>query len=158
MTGFIAHLYNLLLHFTNHYMKLPSQETPSVLSCSFGTQVLDWLFRVRVSVSKFNWNLRYNHFARIEHKIPFPTTLLVCIQIRCVETVSSIVKCVFVAAGTYLPNRCLTLNYSDFQIYCRNIIKQRNSFILLHLRFGADSIYVTYNNIEERSLLGCGTV
>jgi hypothetical protein len=42
MTGFIAHLHNLLLYFTNHYMtpmssllhhfRLPSQEAPSILS------------------------------------------------------------------------------------------------------------------------------
>jgi hypothetical protein len=40
-----------------------------------------------------------------------------CLQRRCIAESYSIVACVFVAAGIYLPSRCLTMNvYSDFSI------------------------------------------
>jgi hypothetical protein len=34
---------------------------------------------------------------------------------------SSIVACVFISVGTYLPNRCLAMNYSGYQASCHSI-------------------------------------
>jgi hypothetical protein len=56
--------------------------------------------------------LRYNHFAPTEQKTPLPTTLIVvCLWICCLETGSSIVACVFFAAGMCLPIRSLETDW-----------------------------------------------
>jgi hypothetical protein len=68
--------------------------------------------------SFLNRTLVYNHSARTEQKIrPNSAPIVVCLPIRCLETRSSIVACVFVVAGVCLPSRCLSIDvYSDFTI------------------------------------------
>jgi hypothetical protein len=61
MTGFIAHLHNLLLHFDCRLERLPQFST----SCPLETPGLDWLFRIRVRVRvrvTLDWRFTANQF------------------------------------------------------------------------------------------------
>jgi hypothetical protein len=41
-----------------------------------------------------------------------------CLPIRCLETGSPIVACMFISEGTCLPSCCLAMNYSGLQASC----------------------------------------
>jgi hypothetical protein len=51
-----------------------------------------------------------------------------CLPIRCLEIGYSIVACVCIAAGMFLANRCLAMDYSGFQASCHNMLK--NSYAI----------------------------
>jgi hypothetical protein len=61
-----------------------------------------------------------------------------CLPIRCLETDSSIVACMFIFAGTCLPSCCLAINYYGFLATCHNILKSENEhiFYLFPIKFG----------------------
>jgi hypothetical protein len=64
------------------------------------------------------WTLLYSHFARTTQK----TETLCCLEGLFIAPLHgngsySIVACIFIAVGVYLPTRCLAMNvYSDFSI------------------------------------------
>jgi hypothetical protein len=96
MAGFIAHLYNLLLHFTNHYM------THYVFSI-----ILDCrLQRLPPFFSQLS-DPRYIASGRPEQKHRFVT---ITSPLRRTDN-SSVVPCVFISAGTCLVSRRLTINF-----------------------------------------------
>jgi hypothetical protein len=51
--------------------------------------------------------------APTENTVSNNTNIVVCLPIRRLETGSSLVEFMFISAGTCLPSRCLTTNYSD---------------------------------------------
>jgi hypothetical protein len=84
--------------------------------CSQAHILTGWRLETRRSI--LNWTLLYNHFARTTQQ----TRPLYCWEGVFTAPLHSngsysIVACVFVAAGMFLPSRCLAINfYSDFTI------------------------------------------
>jgi hypothetical protein len=84
-----------------------------------------WLHSCHFLYLSAAWDPSYIASGRPPQKTRFPIIpLLLCLPIRCLETGSSIVACIFISAGNSLPNRCLAMNYSGFQASC-------------HIMFGA---------------------
>jgi hypothetical protein len=92
------------------------------------------------------------------------THIIVCLQIRCLETGYPIVACVFVAAGMFLPSRCLAMNYSGFQESCHDIYIPGTSWrkwiqsvhwIAKNVRFWTLAAVTRWLNVI-RPVLACG--
>jgi hypothetical protein len=58
---------------------------------------------------------------RIGNTVFNSTPIIVCLPIRCLETGSYIVACIFFFARNCLTRRCLAMNYYSFQASCHNM-------------------------------------
>jgi hypothetical protein len=101
-----------LLYFNGHFWRLDSIQ----FLCSHAHIRVSW--SLETGLILLNWPLLYNHFARTTHKTQF---------LNCREGVFttplhsnesySIVACVIVAAGMFLPSSCLAMDvFFDFTI------------------------------------------
>jgi hypothetical protein len=113
MTGFIAHLYSLTLHYSNHYMAL------YVLSSSpYSTA------NSKDALNSYSSGLRYSLYGLESAPTENTVSQQVLYHYRSVLTSSlhrngssSIIACVFISVGTCLPTRCLATN-----VYCGSAV------------------------------------
>jgi hypothetical protein len=118
-------LYDTLYLLFSIIFRLPLQEAPSILCCNWHLfslifAELNSRLTAHLGNSGTQLTLLYNHFTWTEQKTPFRTIpLLLSLPIRCLETCSSIVACVYISAGTCLPPlpsnvffyRCVRLHF-----------------------------------------------
>jgi hypothetical protein len=73
-----------------------------------------------------NWTLLDNHFARPDTKNTVSNNTPIVVGVFTDQLIRNdspfIVACVFISAETYLPSRCLAINYFAFQTSCHNIL------------------------------------